>query len=150
MQFLIQYPIIQYTLLQFSVRTHTPLQHSVPVSPLGVRLPHPHLHRRGEVVLGGHAGEVRGQHRAVRAVVNLDTGPLDIYTRISTDIYTDLLESPLHVQLDLGAVCPHQHVLAQPVEGVGLVVEGVDVRVSEHRGCNITQHRYITVMTYLQ
>ena len=68
---------------------------------------------------------------------------LDIYTSVSTDlnIYTDLLEPALHVQFDLGAVGPHQHVLAQTVEGVGLVVEGVDVRVSEHRGCNTDTSR---------
>ena len=69
--------------------------------------------------------------------------PMSIYRYLPgyLHIYTDLLEPPLHVQLDLGAVGPHQHVLAQPVEGVGLVVEGVDVRVSEHRGCNTDTSR---------
>ena len=70
-----------------------------------------------------------------------------VYLQISTPgylhIYTDLLEPALHVQLDLGAVGPHQHVLAQPVEGVGLVVEGVDVGVSEHRGCNTDTSRSV-------
>ena len=60
-----------------------------------------HLDGGGPVVLGGDGHEVRGLHVAVGRVKNL-------------------LESALDVELDLVRVGVHQHVLALPVERVGL------------------------------